>query len=226
MKIFGVIAIQPSATEMIYDVSCLTYKPGSVTVSDSQNGRAMKALEMQTAFYRHLVTFGILAASILFLSTDAPARPRPPLPPFPEFAGPVLFHESFDWGYSAGLANDEVVIANFGTLRGSWTGMALERSGQVTPFIVAALAPDGQTNVASQTESAARFWLTPYWASPAVGGAGPGKEATLLAGGDPGEIGATFSKVLSHRDYLASCEVGNKAIRKRGKHKADEVAAE
>ncbi len=122
----------------------------------------------------------IIVLALWSATTEGLARPRPPLPPFPEFAGPVLFHEAFDWAYSVGLANDEVVIANYGTLRESWTGMALQRSGPVTPFIVPALAPSGHTNVASHATSAVRFWLTPYWASPAAGGTGPGKEATLL----------------------------------------------
>lgn len=106
-------------------------------------------------------------------------RPRPPWPPFPEFAGPILFHESFDWAYSYGLTNAELVIANYGTLRESWTGMALQRSGTVTPFVVPALDATGCTNVASHTESAARFWLTPYWSSLSLAGTGPGASATL-----------------------------------------------
>ena len=123
---------------------------------------------------------GFFSAILLAGAGDALAHPKPPLPPLPEFAGPVLFYEDFDWAYSVGLTNDEVVSANYGTLRESWTGMALQRSGPVTPFIVPALGPTGHTNVASHTESAVRFWLTPYWASPAAGGTGPGKEATLL----------------------------------------------
>ena len=122
----------------------------------------------------------IIVLALWSATTEGLARPRPPLPPFPEFAGPVLFCEKFDWAYSVGLTSDAVVIANYGTLRESWTGMALQRSGPVTPFIVPALAPTGHTNVASHTESAVRFWLTPYWGSPAAGGTGPGKEATLV----------------------------------------------
>ena len=123
---------------------------------------------------------GSLAAILLACAGHALARPRPPLPPMPEFTGPVLFHETFDWACSAGLTNDEVVIANYGTLRESLTDMALQRRGPVTPFLVPALAANGHTNVASHATSAVRFWLTPYWASPAVGGAGPGQVATLL----------------------------------------------
>jgi hypothetical protein len=92
----------------------------------------------------------------------------------------VLYHESFDWAYFYGLTNAEVVIPNYGTLRESWSGTALQRSGTVTPFIVPGLHATGHTNVASQTESAVRFWVTPYWASSAAGGTGPGKEATLV----------------------------------------------
>ena len=81
-----------------------------------------------------LLARGFFAAIRLAGAGDALARPRPPLPPFPEFIGPILFHEDFDWAYYAGLTDDEVVIANYGTLRESWTGMALQRSGTVTPF--------------------------------------------------------------------------------------------
>jgi hypothetical protein len=71
------------------------------------------------------------------------------LPPFPEFAGPPLFHENFDWAYSYGLTNAELFIANYGTLRESWSGFALQRSGTVAPFIVPALDANGHTNIAS-----------------------------------------------------------------------------
>ena len=123
---------------------------------------------------------GSLAAILLAGAGDALARPRPPLPPWPELTGPVLFHETFDWASYPGLTDDEVVIANYGTLRESWTGMALQRRGTVTPFLVPALDANGHINLASHTASSVRFWLTPSLASPAVGGAGPGQEATLL----------------------------------------------
>ena len=62
---------------------------------------------------------GFLSAILLACAGNALARPRPPLPPVPEFIGPILFHEDFDWAYSVGLTNDEIVIANYGTLRES-----------------------------------------------------------------------------------------------------------
>ena len=71
------------------------------------------------------------------------------LAPWPELTGPVLFHETFDWASYPGLTDDEVVIANYGTLRESWTGMALQRRGTVTPFLVPALDANGHINLAS-----------------------------------------------------------------------------
>ncbi len=113
------------------------------------------------------------------VSTDAPARPRPPAPPFPELGGAALFHEGFDWVY--GMTNVEVTVPGYGRLRESWSGYALQRSGTVTPFIVPAVDAAGHTNVASHSQAAAvRFWLTPYWASQSAGGAGPGAGARLV----------------------------------------------
>jgi hypothetical protein len=66
-----------------------------------------------------------LAAMLLASASHALARPRPPLPPFPEFAPPQLFHESFDWAYAYGMTSTELTFANYGTLRESWSGMAL-----------------------------------------------------------------------------------------------------
>jgi hypothetical protein len=121
----------------------------------------------------------ILLGGLLFWGVNALARPRPPLPPFPEFVGPVLFHENFDWAYSAGLTSAELVVANYGTLRESWSGMALQRSGKVTPVAVPALDAAGRTNIICDANAAIRFWLNPYWSSQSLGGEGPGAEATL-----------------------------------------------
>jgi hypothetical protein len=91
----------------------------------------------------------------------------------------TAFHETFDWAYSYGMTSTEFTVASFGTLRESWSGLALQRLGTVPPFIVPGLDSNGHTNVASQTESALRFWLTPYWSSTSLVGAGPGAWATL-----------------------------------------------
>lgn len=121
-----------------------------------------------------------VVSGLMFCAGGASARPRPPLPPYPEWVGPRLFHESFDWACSHGRTNAEVVIAGYGTLRASWSGMALQRSGPVTPFVVPGIDANGHTNVASHVQSSARFWLTPSWASASLSnGMGPGTAATL-----------------------------------------------
>lgn len=127
-----------------------------------------------------LAARALMVAGLLFCVGNGLARPRPQQPPLPESVGPVLHHESFDWAYLRGMTNAELVIANYGTLRESWSGMALQRSGTVTPFIVPAIDANGHTNVASHTGSALRFWITPYWASSFAGGTGPEKEVTLV----------------------------------------------
>src|SRR5262245_36846786 len=124
-------------------------------------------------------TVSMLAASILFVFTDASARPRTPWPPFPELGGAALFHEGFDWVH--GTTNAEISVPGYGTLRESWSGYALQRSGTVTAFVVPAVDAAGCTNVASYSQAAAvRFWLTPYWASQSAGGTGPGAGARLV----------------------------------------------
>jgi hypothetical protein len=123
------------------------------------------------------------------------ARPRPPLPPLPEFAGPRLFHEGFDWACAFGLNQNEWVIADYGTLRESWSGYALQRTGKVPPFFVPALDASGWTNVTSDAASAVRFWFTPAWASPSAGGAGPGQAAILcqLVATDGADVAVVWS---------------------------------
>ena len=123
------------------------------------------------------------------------ARPRQPCPPFPEFAAPVLFHDTFDWGYSYGTTNVEVVLANYGTLRESWSGYALQRTGIVPPYNVPALGAGGRTNVAC-LNGAVRFWIIPDWSSSTVpGGTGPGAEVVLaqLAAAGGGQAAVAWS---------------------------------
>ena len=115
---------------------------------------------------------GGLAA--LILATPATAVPRPPLwPPLPEFAA-VLHHESFDEVYRAGVSNAVVVIPNYGTLRESWSGYALERVGTVSPLVIAGLDEAGRVQVVTDL-GAVRFWFRPDWSS----GRGPGAPVTL-----------------------------------------------
>jgi len=114
---------------------------------------------------------------LLSCAGNALGRPRPPLPPLPELF--VLYHENFDWAYSYGLTNSQVTIADYGTLRESWSGMALQRAGTVKPLVVPALDSEQRVLVASHAQSAVRFWLTPNWASRSIGGPGPGQDAVL-----------------------------------------------
>jgi hypothetical protein len=108
------------------------------------------------------------------------AAPRAPLPPLPEPAGPALVRESFDWAWAPGLTESEVVIPNYGTLRESFSGYALQRLGTVVPFLVPALDAHGRTNVACAA-GAVRLWVTPYWSSRGLpGGTGPGTDARLV----------------------------------------------
>ena len=100
--------------------------------------------------------------------------PRGPLPPYPE--SPPLYHESFDEDYFLGQTNDQLIITGLGFLDESWSGYALQRTGQsVTPFNVPALNENGQTNISSDTGGALRWWVRPYWTS----GTGPGIPGTL-----------------------------------------------
>jgi hypothetical protein len=122
----------------------------------------------------------VILAGIILFAPNVPAMPRPPLPPVPE--QPSLYHESFDINYFWGDTNAEIVIPEFGLLDESWSGYALNRSGEsVVPFIVPALDSAGHTNIASDTGGALRFWLKPYWSSQSqTNGTGPETNATLL----------------------------------------------
>jgi alpha-tubulin suppressor-like RCC1 family protein len=103
------------------------------------------------------------------------AMPRGPFPPFPE--SPPLCHESFDEDYFLGQTNSELTISGLGFLDESWSGYALQRTGEsVAPFIVPALNSYGHTNIASDTGGALRWWVRPYWTS----GASNSAAATLV----------------------------------------------
>ena len=104
------------------------------------------------------------------------ARPRDPWPPLPEFSQ-VLFHESFDELYSFRMTNALWTVPNYGTLVESWSGYALERVGEVPPYVVSGLDSAGHTNLTA--EGALRLWVKPYWSS-APDGKGPGTEARLV----------------------------------------------
>jgi len=126
----------------------------------------------------------ILIAAILMVClgqpSDLSARPRPPGPPYPDFA-PILFSESFDEPFLAGATNDEVVVSGVGTFMQSWSGYALQRMGDVTPFVMPGVETNGWTNVSCASQGAFRFWIKPYWCSSSVtNGENPGAIATVL----------------------------------------------
>jgi hypothetical protein len=115
----------------------------------------------------------------LFWAQNICAMPRSPLPPYPEQA--PLYYEGFDEEYFAGQTNSELLIAGLGTLEESWSGYALQRVGDVIPFVIPAVDSTGHTNVSCDTAGALRFWISPYWTSSSVAsGASPGTTATVL----------------------------------------------
>ena len=123
---------------------------------------------------RAIVAAGVLCGASAF------AKPRPPLPPMPEFA-PLFWRAGFDEAYSYRATNAQVSVAGLGELVESWSGYALQRSGErLPPFSVPALNATRRTNIACES-GAIRFWLKPYWSSASQpGGAGPGHYARLL----------------------------------------------
>jgi hypothetical protein len=101
--------------------------------------------------------------------------PRAPLPPVPEEAS--LCHETFDADYFLDDTNASIAITGFGVLDQSWSGYALERSGEsVVPFVVPAVDSTGHINVSCDVGGALRLWIEPFWSS----GTGPGAIATIL----------------------------------------------
>jgi hypothetical protein len=117
----------------------------------------------------------LILAGILLGAANLPAMPRGPLPPYPE--SPPLYHESFDEEYSPGQTKSELTVLGLGVLDESWSGYALQRTGEaVTPFLIPSLNDNGQTNISSDTGGALRFWVKPSWSS----GASNGPPATLV----------------------------------------------
>ena len=101
----------------------------------------------------------------LFWAQGICAMPRSPLPPVPEQA--PLYYEGFDEEYFAGQTDSEIDMDGF-VLEESWSGYALQRVGDVIPFIVPAVDFTGNTNVSCDTCGAFRFWINPYWTSSSV----------------------------------------------------------
>ena len=128
-----------------------------------------------------LVTFAqtTILSLILLGAQDIWALPRPPLPPMP---GPTpIDSQVFDDLYYAGQTASEIVIPGVGTMEQSWSGYALQRMGDVIPFVVPAVDSIGHTNVSCDTTGAFRFWMNPYWTSGSItNGNTPGTTVTVL----------------------------------------------
>jgi hypothetical protein len=106
------------------------------------------------------------------------AQPPPPVTIVPEVVS-VLFEEDFDEYDVLGITNEQLFISGLGTLDASWSGYALQRSGDgLTPFVVPGLDTAGRTNfISGGAGGAFRFWVDPRWSTAA---GGPGYEAQLL----------------------------------------------
>lgn len=112
---------------------------------------------------------GVTLLLVLAWQPFARGHPRPPWPPLPEVAGPVLFHEGFDWAWAVGMTHTLIHLPNYGTLSEWWSGLALQRCGPVNPFVVPVLDSAGGLNVPSHADGAVRFWLTPRLDQPGLG---------------------------------------------------------
>jgi hypothetical protein len=132
----------------------------------------------------YLVLPGSLACILilavgLFSAENLHAMPRQPVPPVPEPT--PLYHESFDEDYFAGETNSELLISGLGMLEQSWSGYALQRTGDLIPFVVPAVNSNGYTNVSCDTGGAFQLWIKPCWSSEAVtNGTGPGTNGIVL----------------------------------------------
>jgi hypothetical protein len=131
-------------------------------------------------FGRLVPVWAALVVAVCCWPGNGLAKPRPPLPPVPELA-PVLFHENFDEPFSRELTDPELTVPDYGTLRESWSGYALQRAGpSAAPFVVPAADLTGRRNVAD--DGIIRFWVRPYWTSAGLdqGATGPGVNGRLL----------------------------------------------
>ena len=105
------------------------------------------------------------------------AAPRSPMPPMPELVR-ASFSERFDASYQAQARMAEIDVNGYGKLVESWSGYALQRSGEVMPFVIAGVQ-EGRTNLFPN--GGVRLWVKPYWSSATTGeGKGLGREALLL----------------------------------------------
>jgi alpha-tubulin suppressor-like RCC1 family protein len=139
------------------------------TILSKTNGRFVcRVLNSAT------ILVGLISAQTLC------AAPRSPLPPVPEHQ--PIFHESFDEDFFEGQTNAQLAVPGFGFLDESWSGYALDRTGEtVVPFIVPALDSTDHKNLASDTGGALRCWINPSWSSQSLAnGTGPGTNAVIL----------------------------------------------
>ena len=111
------------------------------------------------------------------------ATPRAPMPPLPHLTT-TLFHTRFDEPYWKERQRATLVMVDSWTLVESFSGYALQRSGNsVTPFVIPALGASNRVAVAAD-KGALGFWFKPYWAN-MTGSTGNAKLAELIAvGGD------------------------------------------
>jgi hypothetical protein len=111
--------------------------------------------------------------------------PRNPFPPYPELA--PLYHQSFDEDYFWGETNSQLSVFGLGFLDESWSGYALQRSGEsVVPLLIPALNENGQTNISSDAGGALRWWVN-------LSGASNGTPATLLEMDAVSGIGSAYA---------------------------------
>ena len=105
----------------------------------------------------------LIVAGGLFHEQDICAMPRSAWPPVPEPR--AVDQESFDEEYSSDSTNSEWLIPNTGVLVESWSGYALQRVGNVIPFVVPAVDSTGHTNITCDAAGTLRFWVKPYWSN-------------------------------------------------------------
>jgi alpha-tubulin suppressor-like RCC1 family protein len=122
----------------------------------------------------------ILRGAVLAIVSILPqvhAEPRMPMPSMPEFVR-SSFTERFDEHYHAQAREVEIDVNGYGKLVESWSGYALQRAGEVVPFVIGGIQ-NGRTNLFPS--GAVRLWVKPYWSSATTGeGQGPGHVAQVL----------------------------------------------
>lgn len=129
---------------------------------------------------RGLLLIRFLTLAIALCSEELMAMPRAPMPPFPEPT--AVCQQGFDEAFFFGETNAALVLPGFGFVDESWSGYALNRTGQsVVAFTIPGVGSTGHVNVASDSAYALRWWFSPAWSSQSeANGAGPGTNAVLI----------------------------------------------